>query len=381
MQKIIYIFLYLLLLTFPIFSQIEISVEEHNSYWTLGRSYNFNVDYDHSQWDIGSPGGGNSWDFSAAETAKQTLFSPTMISASGTPFHDMYPLATVVEYSNVDSIIDENTTVNYKRYSYYKKTALGIYDQIGLGEITTTNNTSLGVIVLTNTETYTHSSEEFLFPLMFDMGWAFADTFTVMSKWGDEPYSEPRHTHYFDDTLHVDAWGTIKLPNGKVTDALRVRHYSEGTSPSIFQGFPPTLSKTSYYRFYTKSDGYLFVSADNDNAAHSGAVEGTVSWIDENINSSVEKLESIPTEFSLKQNYPNPFNPSTRIEYSIAEPSFVKLIIYDILGNKVSELVGESQTSGNYRYEFDGSNLSSGTYFIHLQAGELRQVRKMILMK
>ena len=379
MKKYIILFLLAIIPNLS-FAQIEISIEESLAYYSVGRSYNFNVDYDHTMWDIGNPGGDNIWDFSAAESAKQTLFSPTLINAAGTPFEAFYPTASIVEYSDIDSVLDEKTTANYKRYTYHSKTSSGLYDELGVGEIITTNNIDNGEFVYERLESYTHLTEEFQFPLQFDKGWTFTDTFTVITKWGDEPYSDPFIQHIFEDTLHVDAWGTIKLPNGKLTSALRVRHFSKGTSPSIIPGFPPTLSETTYYRFYTKSDGYLFVSADDDNAAHSGVVEGTISWIDENI-TNVEKLESIPTEFALKQNYPNPFNPSTKIEYSIGSPNHVKLKVFDIIGNEIAELVSESQKAGNYRYSFDGSGLSSGTYFVQLNAGEYREVRKISLVK
>jgi len=95
----------------------------------------------------------------------------------------------------------------------------------------------------------------------------------------------------------------------------------------------------------------------------------------------VKKIDEIPKHFELSQNYPNPFNPSTKIEYSIAKSSFVNLTVYDILGNQVAELVNESQTAGNYRYNFNGANLASGIYIVQLQAGDLHHIRKMILMK
>lgn len=90
---------------------------------------------------------------------------------------------------------------------------------------------------------------------------------------------------------------------------------------------------------------------------------------------------SIPTEFLLKQNYPNPFNPATKIEYGIAEPILVSLKIYDIIGNEIKELVNKYQNAGNYRYTFDGSNLSSGIYLVRLNAGDFSEVRKMSLIK
>ena len=83
----------------------------------------------------------------------------------------------------------------------------------------------------------------------------------------------------------------------------------------------------------------------------------------------------------LYQNYPNPFNPTTKIEYSIPKTSFVTLKVYDILGREVVMLVNEEKSVGNYKAEFNGSNLSSGIYFYKLQAGDYTSVKKMVLLK
>jgi Secretion system C-terminal sorting domain len=87
------------------------------------------------------------------------------------------------------------------------------------------------------------------------------------------------------------------------------------------------------------------------------------------------------SEFSLNQNYPNPFNPSTSISFTIPEQSQVKLTIYNMLGEKVVELVNEVKNAGKYDIKFTGNNLSSGTYIYRLEAGSFISTRKMILLK
>lgn len=89
----------------------------------------------------------------------------------------------------------------------------------------------------------------------------------------------------------------------------------------------------------------------------------------------------LPFYFRLSQNYPNPFNPNSRISYQIAEGSLVELKVFDIRGYEVITLVNEFQTPGIYEIDFDGSELSSGTYFYRLSAGEIFKVKKMILLK
>ncbi len=89
----------------------------------------------------------------------------------------------------------------------------------------------------------------------------------------------------------------------------------------------------------------------------------------------------IPVEYKLTQNYPNPFNPSTMIEYSIINPEFVTLKVYNILGQEVATLVNEFKNPGNYSVRFNAGNLSSGVYIYKLQTESFTSVRKMILQK
>lgn len=96
---------------------------------------------------------------------------------------------------------------------------------------------------------------------------------------------------------------------------------------------------------------------------------------------SVEKIHSIPSYFSLQQNFPNPFNPYTTMQFSIPHSQFVTLKVYDMLGREVTTLVNEEKLPGNYEVKFDGSNLPSGTYFYRLQAGSFSQTKKLLLLK
>lgn len=96
--------------------------------------------------------------------------------------------------------------------------------------------------------------------------------------------------------------------------------------------------------------------------------------------------EAKPIKFNLLQNFPNPFNPSTTINYSVDESSFVRLKIYDIQGELVKVLVNEFRNSGDHQAHWDGSNqnnmrLPSGVYFYQIEVGQNRQVKKMVLLK
>ncbi|MDK9699116.1 MAG: T9SS type A sorting domain-containing protein [bacterium] len=88
-----------------------------------------------------------------------------------------------------------------------------------------------------------------------------------------------------------------------------------------------------------------------------------------------------PYTYSLSQNYPNPFNATTTIEYSIAKTGKVEMKLYDVNGREAATLVNFQQNPGSYRVKFDGSKLSTGTYFVRLQAGTFSQTNKILLLK
>jgi hypothetical protein len=91
--------------------------------------------------------------------------------------------------------------------------------------------------------------------------------------------------------------------------------------------------------------------------------------------------QTIPDKPYLSANYPNPFNPTTKINYSIPEKSFVKLTIYNILGEEVARIVNEEKQPGEYTVNFNGGNLSSGAYFYKLSVGSFTETKKMLLIK
>ena len=103
-------------------------------------------------------------------------------------------------------------------------------------------------------------------------------------------------------------------------------------------------------------------------------IEGSLVGI---TNSSTET----PSTFLLSQNYPNPFNPVTKINFSLPINDFVTMKVYDISGKEVATLVNQSLSIGSYTVEFNASTLASGAYFYTIQAGEYREVKKMMLLK
>lgn len=100
----------------------------------------------------------------------------------------------------------------------------------------------------------------------------------------------------------------------------------------------------------------------------------------------ITPLAGTATEFRLLQNYPNPFNPVTKIMYSIPFDSRVVLSVYDMLGREVANLVNNNlQKSGFYSVDFNGANMTSGTYYYKITAQgkeeDFVMTKKMILIK
>lgn len=95
---------------------------------------------------------------------------------------------------------------------------------------------------------------------------------------------------------------------------------------------------------------------------------------------SVSDIE-IQYDFSLSQNYPNPFNSFTNINYSISNPSFVQIKIYDVLGRELETIVAKRLDKGEYNITWQPKNLSSGIYIYTLITDSYNESRKLLYLK
>jgi minor extracellular serine protease Vpr len=104
------------------------------------------------------------------------------------------------------------------------------------------------------------------------------------------------------------------------------------------------------------------------------------------LTSTAELSSEIPVDFELSQNYPNPFNPSSSFKLSLPEGRDTKIIVYDIRGSKVAELVNNFLSAGTYEITWNGRNdegikVASGTYIYTVKAGDFLTSKKMMLIK
>jgi len=113
---------------------------------------------------------------------------------------------------------------------------------------------------------------------------------------------------------------------------------------------------------------------------------GTPGRINDARMTKIEK-NTLPDQFDLKQNYPNPFNAVTTIKYDLPKNANITLFIYNIMGQRVKELVNErNQPAGSYSVILNAEQLASGVYFYQLRADHkdgtrLTKTRKLLLIK
>lgn len=129
---------------------------------------------------------------------------------------------------------------------------------------------------------------------------------------------------------------------------------------------------------------YPFTLAQFDNASFEHASQG-VDITNYNLKfafiTSVKTTPGKPEKFALEQNYPNPFNPSTTIKFSLKERVNVKISLYSISGELVSNLYSGVTEAGYHSVKFDARNLSSGIYLYKIEAGSFVETKKMVFMK
>ncbi|MBT3633615.1 MAG: T9SS type A sorting domain-containing protein [Candidatus Marinimicrobia bacterium] len=90
---------------------------------------------------------------------------------------------------------------------------------------------------------------------------------------------------------------------------------------------------------------------------------------------------AVPENFALSAAYPNPFNPTTTVNYRIPQDSNVKVEVYAMTGQLVTELVNQNQTAGYYQITWNAGTQPSGIYFVKLTAGNFSQIQKVMLVK
>ncbi|MBI4546468.1 MAG: T9SS type A sorting domain-containing protein [Ignavibacteriae bacterium] len=97
---------------------------------------------------------------------------------------------------------------------------------------------------------------------------------------------------------------------------------------------------------------------------------------------SIENLVlEIPQQLYLYQNYPNPFNPTTIIQFDIPSESWVKLNVYNMLGQQIQTLVNDTKMPGKHSVSFNALRIPSGVYLYKLETKNSILSRKLTILK
>lgn len=178
------------------------------------------------------------------------------------------------------------------------------------------------------------------------------------------------------DTLQTSFW-TIIFEGDSTVEYFGETHLSRTYGHQYgFAGYEDNYIKNiGLYKVTTAGD--FFTSESNlKGAVINGEVFGdtTLTAVNESEPGQIK-------DFNLYQNYPNPFNPATNIRYAIPKSGIVKLKVFDLLGREISTLVNKFQSRGNYKVEFNGSNLSSGVYFYRVKFMDKILTKKFLLLR
>ena len=97
------------------------------------------------------------------------------------------------------------------------------------------------------------------------------------------------------------------------------------------------------------------------------------------------ETDALPRRFELFQNHPNPFNPSTTIPYQLPAPAYVRLEVFNLLGQRVATLVDEEQQAGRHTATWNGTDaagrpVASGLYLYRLRGSGTSDTRRMVLL-
>ena len=110
-------------------------------------------------------------------------------------------------------------------------------------------------------------------------------------------------------------------------------------------------------------------------------VLGKINELTNPLTGIIQNNSNIPQKYKLYNNYPNPFNPSTTIKFDVSKNAYVDLEVFDETGKKVADLFNGELNAGQYQFNFNAENLSSGSYFCKLSSDNFSQTMRMILIK
>ncbi len=157
-----------------------------------------------------------------------------------------------------------------------------------------------------------------------------------------------------------------------------INRSTDGGITWLFQVPDSSYNNNKYYfiNFYNKQNGWAYLNFSRGIHTTTG---GDPIWLTPLTQISSE----VPVYYNLFNNFPNPFNPNTKIKYSVKrQTSNVKLVVFDITGKEIINLVDDAQTAGTYKVDWNAAGYSSGIYFYSLIINSsVIDTKKMVLLK
>ena len=179
---------------------------------------------------------------------------------------------------------------------------------------------------------------------------------------------------------HEGATTAITLPGGLIaTLQLKVDNDAPSTLV-IFDVADVDISFEANGQLFGRWHRMEFADETGGEAIIPGITSGLVT-IQKSTDIDDVKNDILPQSFELSQNYPNPFNPSTNISFALPTKSNVRLEIFNLLGQKVANLVQGEMEAGYHEIAWNAGKTPSGVYFYRLISGDKSLTRKMMLLK
>lgn len=292
----------------------------------------------------GNPGANQTWDFT--NLLRRDSIHILWVATSSTPYGGQFPS------SNVASTADN---VNFG-FSISSDSSLVTIGSVGGGTI------------------YTYSDPQIFLKYPFTYNSSFTDNYAAAGS----------NSVIRTGTISLlgDAYGNIILPTGSFPNSLRLR-----TTMTRKDSSSNTVIFTNYtaYNWYTQGKKQPVFGINYSSTSINGGPSSYVKIAAFNTNippTGIRQLgTTIPSSYKLFQNYPNPFNPLTKIKFDIPNSEFVRIRIYDELGQLVSSLLNQYLNSGSYELEWDAAKFSSGVYFYNMETNSFTASKRMILIK
>jgi len=132
----------------------------------------------------------------------------------------------------------------------------------------------------------------------------------------------------------------------------------------------------SYAEYLVRDTNGNLVEVQIDNAnIHNAAINTTT------IPTDVNNNPVVPKETKLGQNYPNPFNPTTTIPFTLKSADKVSVVVYNILGQRVTTVINQQMPAGQHAVQLDASHLASGMYFYRMETSTYVSMKKFVLIR